>query len=108
MAAFGFSAEAVATKRAELMPIAVAPELTIAGPNVRAVKMLLAMGSQWNAVAMAGLSKGVMIRTGLRYEALDVVERKTGLELSSDDFGRLRLLEAECVAAWQDEREASR
>jgi hypothetical protein len=73
--------------------------------NVRAVKLLLAMGTQWLTASLSTTGRAVLIRTGLRYEVLDRVAAWSRLgEVEADDFGRLRVLEVEALTAWAQER----
>lgn len=73
--------------------------------NIRAVRLLLAMASQWDAAPLSTMSKAQIIRTGLKYGVLETTARLKGLgELTPDDFARLQILEAECLAAWSEQR----
>lgn len=100
----GAPASAIETARARLEPEAVDPVLEIHPRNVAAVKALIAMGTQWVAVGVGTMSRAQVIRTGLNYAALEPTLRMAGLDLTPDDFGRLRVLEAGCLEAWNEER----
>ena len=68
----------------------------------RAFAVFCAMSSQWNCVAWsAGMSGGGMHYQGLRYEALDVVERRLPADPTDPApdvvFAQLQTLEREAI-----------
>lgn len=71
--------------------------------NAVAIQAATAMATQWNTTSLSTLAKARIIRTGLRYEVLEFVARMEGLpQLSTDDFRRVRIFEAECLVAWNE------
>jgi len=73
--------------------------------NVLAVRLLLAMQTQWNTIAASTWSSAFAVATGLKYEVLETTARLSGLgEISPDDFLRVRVLEAEILGAWSEAR----
>ena len=82
-----------------------APAVFLVHPdNVNAVKLFIAMSTQWNAVALTTLERAEIRRTGLRYEVLDRVARGAGIAEQDGDFDRLQLMEAEALLAWAEAR----
>lgn len=74
--------------------------------NALALQALFAMATQWRQASLTTSTRSMLVRTGLDYGALDDTCRRAGLDqLTPDDFRRLQLLEAECLAAWREERE---
>jgi hypothetical protein len=108
MRRFGFDETEIAKARAELSPQVVDPIFQIHPDNVAAVKMLIAASTQWRTVPLSTMQKAIFVRTGLDYAAVEVTGRMTGLALTPDDFGRLRVLEAGCLDAWAEERRLGR
>ncbi|MDD5297670.1 MAG: DUF1799 domain-containing protein [Rhodocyclaceae bacterium] len=84
MAAFG-----LARKRAEPETLELWPE------NLSSVRVFQALGTQWNLGALGGV-------IGLRYEALPVVLRLTGIPRSEwpDVFEGLWLMERVALEIW--------
>lgn len=73
--------------------------------NVAAVRLILAMQTQWNTLAVSTWSSATSVATGLKYEVLETAARLSGLpEISPDDFLRVRILEAEILSAWNEAR----
>lgn len=72
--------------------------------NIVAVRLGLAMATQWNTTSLSTLGKARIVRTGLKYEVLEPVARMEGmsLPLSTDDFRRVRIFEVECLVAWNE------
>lgn len=71
--------------------------------NIRAVKLLEAMRSQWDWMALSTMSQAKGIRTGLKYQVIDRVAAGIGLgDLTEDDFTRLQVLEAVAISAWSE------
>lgn len=103
MAAFGFSAEAVAAMRAEATRATGETALAIHPDNVVAVRWLLATQTQWRWVSLSTMQRAELRRTGLDYPAVEVTARQRGLETTPDDFARLQVLEAHCLTAWAEE-----
>lgn len=81
--------------------------LPIHPANETAVRLFLAMGSQWRQVGVGTMQRAMIVRTGLDYPALDVVARMIGQEPPSPDtFARLRVLEGAALEAMAELREA--
>jgi len=73
--------------------------------NVFAVRLILAMQTQWNSLAASTWSSAIAVATGLKYEVLETTARLSGLgEISPDDFLRVRILEAEILSTWAEAR----
>lgn len=82
-------------------------EFAVHPANGPALRLLLAMSTQWRVVTMSTMARAIAVRTGLDYAALATVAEHEGLApIAPADFRRLRLLEAECLAAWREERDA--
>ncbi|PZR32295.1 DUF1799 domain-containing protein [Caulobacter segnis] len=74
--------------------------------NILAVRLLLAMQTQWTIPYASTWTKSVPMPTGLKYEVLETTARLAGLgEISPDDFMRLRILEAEVLNTWSEARQ---
>ncbi|MFN3858426.1 MAG: DUF1799 domain-containing protein [Caulobacter sp.] len=93
-------AEAEARHGASLdEPIAVHPA------NRAPLRLLLASATQWRCAALSTMASAQVVKTGLDYGVLDRVAALEGLPpIEPDVFRRLRLMEAECLAAWQEAR----
>lgn len=79
--------------------------LLIHPDNIVAVRLLLAMQTQWRVQFASTFSRVTPVQLGLEYGALETVARLEGLgEIAPDDFRRLRILEAEVLALWGKER----
>lgn len=100
--AFGLAAEEIEKARADLMAQRRAPEAFLVHPdNVSAVRLFVAMQTQWSWVALSTMASAQMRRTGLKYESLETTARLMGVgEISPDDFARVRILEIEALEAW--------
>jgi hypothetical protein len=61
--------------------------------NVEALRVFLAMGTQWRRAGMAGLP------VGLDYAALPAVCEAEGVALGADLLARLRLVEGAAIVA---------
>jgi hypothetical protein len=102
--AFGFPPEEIAKAAADLLAQRRAPDAFAVHPhNAFAVRLFLAMQTQWSAVALSTLSAARMIRIGLKYEVLETTARLAGLgEISADDFIRIRNMEIDALEAWAE------
>lgn len=105
---FGAPEAVIEEVRARLAPRTVEPVFSVHPDNGVAVKVLVSLASQWRTVALSTMTKATYVRTGLDYAALEPTARLTGLDMTPDDFGRLRVLEHECLAAWAEERRLGR
>lgn len=101
--AFGFSAEAIAELRAEAEQSDADEGLSIHPDNEVAVRMLLALQTQWQWVGLSTMQRAELRRTGLNYLAIKPTAKLSGVKVRPDDFTRLRILEAECLNAWAEE-----
>lgn len=99
----GAPPEVVAQIRAEARaerPDAGLPIMAENGPSVR---LFLALATQWNQEPLSTMTRAILVRTGLKYEAVEPTARMMGLTMGEHDFARLRLMEAEALAAWREE-----
>ena len=105
--AFGYGPEALAKARAEAERLRPRPAGFLVHPdNERAVRLFLALQTQWRVVALSTMARAEIRATGLDYAVLGPVARMEGLgRVKPDDFGRLRVMEAEALLAWRRERE---
>lgn len=86
-----------------MRPAVQAAAFLVHAPNATAVRLFQAMATQWNMVTLTTLEHARIIRTGLRYEVLDVMARGLGLgSVATDDFQRIRYMEAEALLAWSE------
>lgn len=101
----GAPAEVVAQIRAEARGEVTADDagMAIHPDNVVAVKLFLAMATQWLTQGLSTMTRAVLIRTGLNYAAIEPTARLSDLELTSVDFIRLRVMEGEALTAWREE-----
>lgn len=75
--------------------------------NARAVRLFLAMATQWRMTSLSTLSAARLVQTGLDYGVLEGVARMTGHgQVEPEDFARLQIMEGEALAAFADERRA--
>ncbi len=73
--------------------------------NRAPLRLLLASATQWRVTALSTIGGAQVVRTGLDYGVLDRIAALEGLPaIEPDVFRRLRLMEAECLAAWQEAR----
>lgn len=106
MAALGFTPEAVQAAVTEVMAKASAePDqgLAIHPDNGPAVRLFLALQTQWRTLAISTMSRADLRRTGLDYGAIEPTARLLALDLDADLFARLRVLEVEALNAWGEE-----
>lgn len=74
--------------------------------NADALRLFMAMASQWRNAALTTATQSVVVRTGLDYGVLNTVAELEGLApITRGTFHRLRLIEAEAMAAWREDRE---
>lgn len=93
MASLGATPQALAEARARA-PAA----LEVWPQNWPAVRLFLAMQTQWRRAGMTG------VPTGLDYAALPVAARALRLRLTGDVLRRLQVIEAEALAALAEAR----
>lgn len=72
--------------------------------NVDAVRLLLALQTQWMTVAISTMQSAQLRRTGLIYPAIDPTARAFGIEVTPDLFLRLQVLEVEALNAWNEDK----
>jgi len=101
---FGLPEAEIAKARADFAVMPTAPErLAIHPDNVRAVRMLEAMRTQWSWLALSTMTQAKAIRVGMKYETLDSTAARMGLGVvTGDDFARLQVLESAALAAWSE------
>lgn len=98
----GAPAHIVAQIRAEARGVDPDAGLAVHPANETAVRLFLAMGTQWSQASLSTMTKAIMVRTGLNYAAIPVTASMMGLDLNDDVFARLRLMEGEALAAWRE------
>lgn len=98
----GAPAEVVAQIRAEARGSDPDEGFAVHPDNETAVRLFLALATQWRSQSLSTMTRAALIRTGLDYAAIEPTARMTRLELSADDFGRLRIMEAEALTAWRE------
>lgn len=77
--------------------------------NVLAVRLFMALSTQWRMTSLSTMSSAQLIQTGLDYQVVETTARLSGLgEIAPDDFHRLQIMEAEALAAWREDRKARR
>ncbi len=103
MEQMGFAPAAIADMRAKAASAEPDNGLLIHPDNLVAVRLLLASQTQWRTVAISTMERAEIRRTGLDYAAVEPAARMAGLEPSTDDFSRFRILEAECLNAWAED-----
>lgn len=101
----GAPAETVAKIRAEARGSIPDSGLAIHPANENAVRLFLAMATQWRCQSLNTMARATIVRTGLDYPALEPTARLAGLELAEDDFVRIRLMEGEALTAWREASE---
>ncbi len=106
LAAFGYSAAQIEKARADMQTAPIAPSAYDVHPdNVFAVRLFLAMQSQWHWVPLSTWSTAQIRAMGLKYEVLELTARLEDLgEIATDDFRRIRFMEAEAMHAWSEAR----
>jgi hypothetical protein len=73
--------------------------------NETAVRLFLAVQTQWRVSSLSTMGKAQLINTGLDYVAVERSATMEGLILQiPDDFRRVRILEAEALSAWAKRR----
>lgn len=99
--AFGAPDDVIAAHIEALKPAVRDEPFLVHHVNVKAVKLFIAMQTQWREVATtAGL-----FRRGLDYGVIkDVAEFEELGPVGRDDFTRLRVLEVEALNAWAEQR----
>ena len=102
--AFGFPPAEIQKAADDLMAQRRAPDAFAVHPhNVFAVRLFLAMQTQWSTVTLSTLSAARIIRLGLKYEVLETAARLAALgEISADDFIRIRNMEIDALEAWAE------
>ena len=77
--------------------------------NVLAVRLFMALSTQWRITSLSTMSSAQLIQTGLDYQVVETTARLSGLgEIAPGDFHRLQIMEAEALAAWREDRKARR
>lgn len=72
------------------------PDFEVWPQNWDAFRLFAAAGTQWERAGMAG------VRVGLKYEILDFVAAKIGVDLRGDVFERLRAAESAALEYWSE------
>ena len=101
----GAPAETVAKIRAEARGSMPDTGFAIHPANDRAVRLFLAMATQWRTASLNTMARATIVRTGLDYPAMEPTARMAGLALEDDDFARIRLMEGEALTAWREASE---
>lgn len=105
---FDFPEEQISEVVAQHTPLLAPRTFLVARENATAVRLMLATATQWRMAAVSTMSRAEIVRTGLDYVGVEAAARMAGIEITGDDFGRLRALEAEALNAWTEERRAQR
>lgn len=85
---------------------ATAGDFVVHPDNRAALRLFMAMASQWRNAALTTQTQSIVVRTGLDYGVLNTVADLEGLApIERGVFHRLRLIEAEALAAWREDRE---
>lgn len=77
--------------------------------NAAAVRLFIALQSQWRVVVLSNWSRAEIRRVGLDYAAIEPTARLLGIEVGTPtdadpgDFARLRLMEHEALIVWSQE-----
>lgn len=71
--------------------------ITIEPENAAAVRLFLALQTQWIINIASGIGGAIMHRSGLRYEAVPVAAGALGVLLNEETFTALRILEAHAL-----------
>lgn len=99
-------AKATATFAAMAAPDA---PFVVFGENALAVRLFMALATQWRISSLSTMSAARLVQTGLDYGVIRETAALTGLrEIGPSDFRRLQVMEAEALAAWREERAAQR
>lgn len=102
--AMGASPAQIEQARAGLAPRAEpAGACEVYPENVTAIRLLVALQTQWRFTAVSTWSSSRIVKTGLDYGVLDITARSRGLDVTPEDFARLQVAEVECLAAWHEE-----
>ena len=104
MRGLGFSQAQIDKAVASVQGRVADPVFRVHPDNVVAVRVLNAMMTQWNVVALSTFGSARIIRTGLKYEAIETTARMAGLEMTPADFARLRTMETAAIEAWSEAR----
>lgn len=102
LVAFGAPEHVIAQTRARLKPAVREGAFLVHPANVPAVKVFLAMQTQWREVG----TMNRILRRGLDYGVLPIVAAAEGVApLEGADFRRLQILEVEALNAWHEARQ---
>lgn len=104
MAFFGADADMIAALTAQAEQDDGANTVEIHSDNGPAFSLFCALGSQWRFCA-AGDS---LRHTGIDYGAVEMAGRLMRIDLDTEVFARLRVLESAALEAWADERRNAR
>lgn len=101
MRAYGAPEKVVDQVAASFERRAAEPTFLVHPDNVMAVQLFLAARTQWVVTALSTWSKAEIRRVGLDYLRVEATARLEGLgELGTDDFRRIRIMEAVALNAW--------
>ncbi|HVY34999.1 MAG TPA: DUF1799 domain-containing protein [Caulobacteraceae bacterium] len=103
--AWGAPAEAIAKARADEAHADLQDGFLVHADNETAVRLFLAVQTQWRVASLSTMARAQLVNTGLDYVAVERTAVLEGLELKlPDDFRRLRIMEAEALSAWSERR----
>ncbi len=105
---FGAPPEAIADARAAFTRSVQPDAFPIMPVNETAVRLFLALSTQWKTTALSTMSSARLVRIGLDYGVVEPTARLAGLDLGEGDFRRLQILEASALKAWSEEAAAKR
>lgn len=74
------------------------PDFEVWPQNWDAFRLFVAAGTQWERAGMAGA------RVGLKYQVLDFIAAKIGVEISAEIFERLRIAEGGALEYWSEKK----
>lgn len=104
MRAFGYPPAEIQKAADDMLAKAAAPEVfDVHEDNVVAVKLFMAMNTQWTWIALSTMAAAIPRRVALKYEVLPQVARLEGLgRISTDNFRRIRIMEGEALEAFAE------
>ena len=109
--AFGFPEAEIEKARTEAVrrwQEAESADFVVHPENVAAVRLALVCSTQWRTASLSTMGRAAIVRTGLDYGVVPLTAQLAGLaEVTADTFHRLRVMEAEAMTAWHEDREAA-
>ena len=106
--AFGLSEAEIARAQGQVAAAAPEEHFTVHPDNAVALRLFIALQTQWRTASLSTMGKAQVIRTGLDYGVVASTAQFEELQVGRDDFGRLRTLEYEALDAWAHSRARER